>query len=578
MYDRATRFQSGSTSTPSNVGPGSYDAGTSTGFIKAREVDGFAPFQSMATRETFLDISEQVVSAPGPGQYDPGLSGRIKGGSTIANRGGRFDSFSNETPGPGSYNLSKRSDWLRNKGKQKVEDAPAAYQSGYHVAFRRKPDPPSIPSPGQAFGYEEGMDGSLQKQRAPEHDNSLGPAYYHINEDETAPVQKYRGTHFGKLTSQRTDFKGEEGPGPGSYDPFKGKEKAPIDIIIEEQRKKTLDSDVPRYHELVTIVEEKKAVPGPGKYNIKSQFDRQAPNAEATTRPSFGSQDRRFRDSADHFPAPGSYNDPRHSLEVINRTTGLKRTPFGQTATRFVREHHVTRTPGPGSYNHQDLASNVRKKALFNSSRKGGFGSTASRSLPLNKKDEHSLPGPGHYVAPKSAPTGVRGVSKKHAVFASTTARLALPSRELTIPQTNPPPGSYEVGKSHDKTQGRVLYNDFQSNSKKHAGFLSSTKRFSQPRDIILHKTSLANPGPGEYNVKNPEIPGGNLVTRERRFKAIKNEVPGPGNYDLHPLLESSVLGSTFNTSLDISDILKKFNDDSKNRKTYHPHSFSVSG
>ena len=34
-------------------------------------VDGYAPFLSMTSRETFLNISDQVVAAPGPGHYDP---------------------------------------------------------------------------------------------------------------------------------------------------------------------------------------------------------------------------------------------------------------------------------------------------------------------------------------------------------------------------------------------------------------------------------------------------------------------------------------------------------------------------
>ena len=50
------------------------------------------------------------------------------------------------------------------------------------VTFLRKPDAPSIPSPGQAFGFEENNDGTLNKQPPPERDNSLGPAFYSVNE------------------------------------------------------------------------------------------------------------------------------------------------------------------------------------------------------------------------------------------------------------------------------------------------------------------------------------------------------------------------------------------------------------
>lgn len=41
----------------------------------------------MTTRETFLDVGDSIMAAPGPGQYDPGIiSERVKGGSTLANR------------------------------------------------------------------------------------------------------------------------------------------------------------------------------------------------------------------------------------------------------------------------------------------------------------------------------------------------------------------------------------------------------------------------------------------------------------------------------------------------------------
>lgn len=35
--------------------------------------DGYAPFLSMSSRETFLNVSDQVVAAPGPGHYDVNL-------------------------------------------------------------------------------------------------------------------------------------------------------------------------------------------------------------------------------------------------------------------------------------------------------------------------------------------------------------------------------------------------------------------------------------------------------------------------------------------------------------------------
>ena len=89
MYGRAPRVLAPTSggSTTSKIGPGAYSpqeprhrAGMSSWlpekleFVYNLRVDGFAPFSSLATRETFLDISDNVAMAPGPGYYDPKLS------------------------------------------------------------------------------------------------------------------------------------------------------------------------------------------------------------------------------------------------------------------------------------------------------------------------------------------------------------------------------------------------------------------------------------------------------------------------------------------------------------------------
>lgn len=37
-------------------------------------LDGYAPFQSMSVRESFLTISEGAAAAPGPGHYSPAIN------------------------------------------------------------------------------------------------------------------------------------------------------------------------------------------------------------------------------------------------------------------------------------------------------------------------------------------------------------------------------------------------------------------------------------------------------------------------------------------------------------------------
>ena len=72
----------------------------------------------MTPRESFLTVQDAVIAAPGPGQYDPGFAQDIvKGGRTLANKSRRFNESTTFAPGPGTYNLSKKSDWLRSSAK-----------------------------------------------------------------------------------------------------------------------------------------------------------------------------------------------------------------------------------------------------------------------------------------------------------------------------------------------------------------------------------------------------------------------------------------------------------------------------
>jgi len=67
----------------------------------------------MAMRDSFLTVKSDVAVAPGPGSYNPRIYETISGGSALANQSTRFREKPHETPGPGTYTLSKSSDWLK---------------------------------------------------------------------------------------------------------------------------------------------------------------------------------------------------------------------------------------------------------------------------------------------------------------------------------------------------------------------------------------------------------------------------------------------------------------------------------
>ncbi|XP_048761282.2 sperm-tail PG-rich repeat-containing protein 2-like [Ostrea edulis] len=554
MYDRAPRdLVKTYGSTSGNVGPGSYDASVVTrSKVKA---DGYAPFLSMTSRETFLNVSDQVVAAPGPGHYDPqGAQDFVLGGKTLANKSKRFLEQIPENPGPGTYSTEKYTDFRSSKSApgslQGKNNAGSLVSS--RIKFHRKPEAPSIPMPGQAYGYEECDDGTLKKQGAPDKDKSIGPAFYTPSSDPTKTTKSYKGVHFSKYASKRMDLsKGRLGPGPGDYEPYTGIQNKVenVNAVEESQR---FEARIPRYHEAIVKDEEKKAIPGPGKYETKGGFDPEPPkvNTEGieVEHPPFMSQSKRFTPIKKTLPAPGTYNDPRNALDVLKRTTGLKRSPFGQTSVRFNPEPHVKKTPGPGAYNLAGMGSDSMRKAYIESTRKGVFGTTSVRVKSITKKDETEVPGPAHYQV-KEKPFQNR-YQNLTSTFSSVTARL---NETPTIVKEMPPPGSYEVAKSYQLSQLNTEKTKPRTDEakRKHGSFLSAASRFAPPRDMVSSNTEADFPGPGAYESKEGVTKkGGLIVTKEKRFKEIKSEGPAPGSYEFSPLIQDTILKGTFNATL----------------------------
>ncbi|KAM3831705.1 sperm-tail PG-rich repeat-containing protein 2 [Vipera latastei] len=698
MYDRAPRsFPLTVGCTSPHLGPGCYDLPSQNRQIRGerrgrwktslpslRPRRGYAPFLSLASRGLEVISQNDEDDLPGPGSYEINrIQKNIKGGKSPQNKEKRFKVIINDTPGPGTYCQPPSLSPEDSKTKRPLKMPSARYPTILYyvlwleewvvkeliilclflqkiagcIKYFRKSEAPSIPSQGQAFGYEEAEDGTLIKFSQPVRDSSLGPAYYQTVYNEAYPTLKYKGVHFGNLTEKRLEFKPQEGPGPAHYDIIPESAVHCENVNIKKEDKKKCVLYIPRYHEEIVLQEEKKewyqaavrldfelacykkpppqeagkkpeqnrqpppceplipseyqdlvevfsekeydtlpphrlndstiellpgaklprpkmyamtplemeelqqyvnnnlargfiewaksqmgalvlfkekkdgslhlcvdykglnaGIPGPGKYNIKSEFGKAGGimKSEAQHVP-FLSLSERFAPVKSYTPAPGTYDETRSALECLRRPCRSKSIPFGHTSVRFTEDTRLQTSPGPAFYNicNYRIATPNFKNVLTETKKKGAFGSTVPRLLYLVKREAFATPGPADY-------------------------------------QAVPPPGSYEVHKSFEKSQGKSEYMPPRTAvaRRRHAAFLSGTFREN------ALKTEDDIPGPGTYS-PTVDQPGAKLYSgmkvwdsQEPRFKDSKDSNPGPASYELSPLLRDTVLKRTYNVTL----------------------------
>ncbi|CAF1535012.1 unnamed protein product [Adineta steineri] len=465
----------------------------------------------------------------------------MNGGSTLGNKASRFSSKgSEETPGPGAYELRKSQ-----SARVTATDINRQPQPRPNLPkYERKALPPSIPDPKFAYGFEEDTAGILVPQKPPTRDGSIGPAFY--NPPPTVEVDAtklYHGVHFGKYSSKRTDFAGKTGPGPGEYDP-----NEPIRLEIHHMNMKTTERkhelQVARYPESVVKTATKESIPGPGQYTIKRELDPEPAKNDIIgldfERPPFGSQTKRFDNTTSDVPGPATYTDK--VMTAFNSTqskpTSLKRNPFNQTSARFVNiDYKVRSAPGPAQYRISGFTDENLRKAVVDGGKKPPFNVASVRGLTMIRKDEYNKPGPSSYDI-KTTPFKSK-IEQQTANFSSTT------TRELVV-EDIPGPTAYDVTRAyHALTSSHRQPPRSKNARKRHAQFLSAAKR------TFAGDAFNDTPGPGAYDgYVNENAPRGIAPTRDVRFRYETSKLPGPADYELSPLLQDTVLRGTFNTTL----------------------------
>ncbi|XP_057584969.1 sperm-tail PG-rich repeat-containing protein 2 [Hippopotamus amphibius kiboko] len=446
MYDRAPRVlrltEGGSTE--DHVGPGSYQVP----FLKQQATGGYAPFLSLAARESTFTVASNTEKA---------------------------------VPGPGHYNVSEM---------QKMSRA---------LTVSRSADVPSIPSCGKSYGYHVNEDGSITKHFPPASDSTLGPAYYKPQFDFSKVTLKYKGIHFGNSLG-RLALPIKSGPGPGQYDITQKKVPHYENINIKKDQQQNHCSNFPRLYEAIILQEEKKRfvpmksiTPAPGTYNESRTAFKPLKKTPGLKNTSFGQSTARFKQDSrtEKMPGPGFYNIPNNTLIDNFSDTCLKKqkkSAFGSSVPRtlFLVHKEVFPTPEPTDYrvfwNSQVCGISDELPNLTNR-----YAAFLSRTERTTKVSDMGVPAPGAYDVQKSYE--MSQVQHKYMPPRSLVARIKHASFLSTTPRC--------LDKMNDGP-GPATYNPVLKKSCSIPLFVKASKRFKDSKEIT--------PGPATYEIYSKGI------------------------------------------------------------------------
>lgn len=455
--------------TPDQVGPGAYSVAQNR-----PQRTSTAPFDSAEPR---LSTS---TSQSSPGYYighkSWGCKNRCQ--TSFGSRAVRLADIKDNSPGPGSYNLSSRSQ-ARSKQEKRVPMNVEVYRT-----------PPSIPSREiQSYSLGPGSyDPSFQDNKpssqgtvfgayiskrevfAQNAENNIGPGQYLTDLNSHNKVSWMFTSSTKKAATEKLEKK--EGPGPGSYNLASNSEvkEAPVGFGSNTRRNVPMTNDP---HGPYVIGNPQ--IPPVGNYLSKEEqekFDKLKKKLITSDYPiekaPFGISEKRASTAPSNTPGPGHYQPvldsnnqgllpnktPRFTSNTNSNTpnpgpgTYKPEIPSSQQTQKFTnkapRFEKPPKKPSQASYSKHDIwrIKQTRSPDFICLDKTLSFDSTGQRFIPKTS----NVPGPGQYdLRSQSAP-------KQNYKFGGTRSNYYGDYRPSTGTPLTIGPGTYEVAQVSKRT------------------------------------------------------------------------------------------------------------------------------